>query len=165
MSDNKVPNTPDYTATFGAQLSKAVTSAATCMASARSCSTAPFHYDETNLAEQEAYSLANFRAGVRWKYLFAEGWVRNAFDTDYIPLAFPYPARSPGSSARAGGHGRSGLPEASGSEFVRPYNLPDDESDPRGRSADRRAVRPVDVRDGIHRLVQESVDGAARSSS
>ena len=40
---------------------------------------------------RSAYSIANFRAGLRGKRLFGEGWVRNAFDTRYVPIAFPYP--------------------------------------------------------------------------
>ena len=107
VSDNKVPNTPDYTATFGAQLSKAITSDATMYGLGEIVLYGPFHYDETNFAEQEAYSLANFRAGVRWKYVFAEGWIRNAFDTEYIPLAFPYRSQS-------GFIGESGRPRTFG---------------------------------------------------
>jgi len=106
-SDNKLPNTPDYTATFGAQLSKAVTSAATVYGLGEVVLYGPFHYDDANLAEQDAYSLANFRAGVRWKYIFAEGWIRNAFDTDYIPIAFPYRSAS-------GFIGESGRPRTVG---------------------------------------------------
>ena len=49
-----------------------------------------FQYDDANTAGQEAYSLANFRTGVRGTRLFAEAWVRNAFDTRYIPIAFAY---------------------------------------------------------------------------
>ena len=49
-----------------------------------------FQYDDANTAGQEAYSLANFRTGVRGTRLFAEAWVRNAFDTRYIPVAFSY---------------------------------------------------------------------------
>jgi iron complex outermembrane recepter protein len=107
VSDNKIPNTPDYTATFGAQLSKAITSAATLYGLGEIVVYGPFHYDDANLAEQEAYSLANFRAGVRWKYVFAEGWIRNAFDTDYIPVAFPYRTQS-------GFIGESGRPRTFG---------------------------------------------------
>ena len=54
-----------------------------------------FRYDDLNREGQDAYSLANFRAGVRGKYLFGEVWVRNAFDTDYIPVAFAYGQLAP----------------------------------------------------------------------
>ena len=39
---------------------------------------------------RSAYSIANFRAGVRARYVFVEGWLKNAFDTRYIPVAFAY---------------------------------------------------------------------------
>jgi hypothetical protein len=54
-----------------------------------------FQYDDLNSAEQEAYSLANFRGGVRGRYVFVEAWIRNAFDTHYIPVAFAYAPFAP----------------------------------------------------------------------
>jgi iron complex outermembrane receptor protein len=109
VSDNKVPNTPDYTATFGAQLSKTLNSDTSLYGLGEIVMYGAFKYDDANLQEQDAYSLANFRAGVRWKYIFAEGWIRNAFDTDYIPLAFPYPGL-----AQSGFIGESGRPRTFG---------------------------------------------------
>ena len=44
---------------------------------------------------QDAYTLTNFRAGVRGKLIFAEFWMKNAFDTSYIPLAISYPGFAP----------------------------------------------------------------------
>jgi iron complex outermembrane recepter protein len=35
------------------------------------------------------------RAGVRAAHVFGELWIRNAFDTRYIPIAFPYPGLAP----------------------------------------------------------------------
>ncbi len=66
-----------------------------------------FKYDDANLAEQEAYSLVNVRAGVESRYFFAEGWIRNAFDTNYIPVAFAFPSPS-------GFLGESGRPRTFG---------------------------------------------------
>ena len=50
-----------------------------------------FQYDDQNREGQDAYSLANFRGGVRGKFFSADLWIRNAFDTDYIPLASAVP--------------------------------------------------------------------------
>ena len=61
-----------------------------------------YYYDAVNNASQGAYSLANFSAGVRGKNWFAEGWVHNAFDTNYVPIALEW---SPGSML-----GESGTP-------------------------------------------------------
>ena len=109
VSDNKIPNTPSYTATAGAQFAKSLSSAASLYGMGEIVFYGPFNYDDANLAEQEAYSLANFRAGVRGKYLFVEGWVRNAFDSFYIPVAFAYPGLAP-----SGFIGESGRPRTLG---------------------------------------------------
>ena len=109
VSDKKIPNTPGYTAMAGAHLSKALSSVATLYGTGEIAFYGSFHYEESNLAEQEAYSLANLRAGVRGKYLFVEGWVRNAFDTHYVPVAFAYPGL-----AASGFIGESGRPRTLG---------------------------------------------------
>lgn len=109
VSNNKIPNTPSYTASFGAHLTKAIAAAATLYGGGEVVFYGAFNYDDANLAEQGAYSLANLRAGVRGKYLFAEGWVRNAFDTRYVPVAFAYPGLAP-----SGFVGESGRPRTVG---------------------------------------------------
>ena len=55
---------------------------------------------------QDAYTISNFRGGVKGRRLFGEAWVSNAFDTQYIPLAFPS-GRRPDSSAKWAPRGRS----------------------------------------------------------
>jgi iron complex outermembrane receptor protein len=92
VSGNELPNTPGYTATAGAQLSRALATSfeATLYGRAEAVFFGAFQYDDANTAGQGAYSLANFRTGVRGGRLFAEAWVRNAFDTRYIPVAFEY---------------------------------------------------------------------------
>ena len=107
VSDNVIPNTPDYTATIGAHLSHAMTSAWNIYGRGEMVFYGAFKYDDANLAEQDAYSLANFRGGIEGRYLFAEGWIRNAFDTSYIPVAFAFPTQS-------GFLGESGRPRTYG---------------------------------------------------
>jgi len=87
VSDKKIPFTPDFTALFGAQLSRALNSSVTLYGRGEFVMSGDFEYDEANTARQEAYNLANFRFGGRGKWLFAEGWIRNAFDTMYVPIA------------------------------------------------------------------------------
>lgn len=108
VSNNIIPNTPDYTATFGAHASRVLTRAATLYGHGEVVFYGAFKYDDANLSEQEAYSLANFRAGVQSKYLFAEGWIRNAFDSAYVPVAFAFPL------APSGFLGESGRPRTFG---------------------------------------------------
>ena len=104
VDDNDLPYTPDYTATFGGQLSKAITSAIRGFARAEVVMTGAFAYDEANSEGQDAYSLVNLRAGARLRRLSAELWLRNAFDSRYIPIAIPYPGCAP--SGFIGEHGR-----------------------------------------------------------
>ena len=49
-----------------------------------------FQYDEGNTRGQDRYSIVNLRAGARHRYLFGELFVRNAFQTRYVPIAIPY---------------------------------------------------------------------------
>lgn len=109
VGDNKLPFTPDYTAVVGAQLSRAVTSALTVYGRAEAVMYGAFEYDEANTARQDAYQLANFRAGARGKWLFGEAWVRNAFDTMYVPIAIPFPGFAP-----SGFIGENGRPRTFG---------------------------------------------------
>ena len=110
VGGNEIPNTPDYTATFGTQLSRAVRSDATVYGRAEVTFYGAFQYDDLNTAGQDSYSLTNFRAGIERGYLFAEGWIRNAFDTRYIPVAFAFDRQL----ARSGFLGESGAPRTYG---------------------------------------------------
>ena len=70
--------------------------------------TGAFQYDEANTRGQEACSLVNFRAGARSGYLFGEVFVRNAFQTRYVPIAIPY------QFAQSGFIGENGRPRTFG---------------------------------------------------
>ena len=109
VSGKRIPNTPDYTTTIGTQLSRALTPGVRLYGHAEAVFYGAFKYDDANLAGQSAYSLANFRAGARGRLVFAEAWVRNAFDTKYIPVAFAY-----GQLAPSGFVGESGRPRTFG---------------------------------------------------
>ena len=95
VGGNTIPNTPDYTATIGAQLTHPLRPGISLFARGEATFSGTFQYDDLNTSEQGAYSLANFRAGARGRYLFAEAWIKNAFDTHYIPVAFAYGALAP----------------------------------------------------------------------
>jgi iron complex outermembrane receptor protein len=111
VSDNKLPFTPDYTALVGAQLSRGITSTVNGFARGEVVLSGEFHYDEANSRRQEAYSLVNLRAGARSKYLFGEAFVRNAFQTRYVPIAIPY------QFAQSGFIGENGRPRTFGVSF------------------------------------------------
>ena len=90
VSGNALPFTPDYTALLGAQLSRGITSSINGFLRGEAVLSGAFQYDEGNTRGQEAYSLVNVRAGARSRYLFGEVFVRNAFQTRYVPIAIPY---------------------------------------------------------------------------
>jgi iron complex outermembrane receptor protein len=90
VEGNTIPNTPDYTMTFGGQYTHSF-GAATVQARADAVFYGAFEYDDLNTLGQDAYSLVNFRVGVSAGFLLGELSMRNAFDTKYIPFAFPYP--------------------------------------------------------------------------
>jgi iron complex outermembrane receptor protein len=110
VGGNTIPNTPSYTSSFGAQLSRAITPVVRLYGRAEAVFYGGFKYDDLNLAEQDAYSLTNLRAGARGKMLFVEGWIRNAFDTHYVPVAFAYSPQL----APSGFIGESGRPRTFG---------------------------------------------------
>jgi iron complex outermembrane recepter protein len=109
IAGNTVQNTPDYTATFGTQVSHQWRPNATVYGRAEVALYGGFQYDSLNLAQQDRYSLTNLRAGVRSRGVFAEAWVRNAFDTHYVPVAFAFGALAP-----SGFLGESGAPRTFG---------------------------------------------------
>jgi len=91
VSGHDLPTSPGYTTTVGGQYSHGVGSGATMYGRGEAVLYGSFFYDDFNSAKQDAYGLLNLRAGVRAaKYLFVEAWVKNASNTRYIPIAFPY---------------------------------------------------------------------------
>jgi iron complex outermembrane recepter protein len=110
VAGNDIPNTPEYTATVGAQLSHTLRPNETLFARAEVTRYGAFSYDDLNTAGQSAYALASVRAGLRGRYVFAELWVRNLLDTRYIPIALPYDRQL----APSGFLGESGAPRTYG---------------------------------------------------
>ena len=110
VAGNRIPNTPEYTAMFGTQLSRALGSDVTLFGGADLTFFGAFQYDDLNMAEQDAYSLANLRAGLRARLFTVEAWMRNAFDTHYVPIAFVFDPRL----APSGFLGESGAPRTFG---------------------------------------------------
>lgn len=91
ISGNKVPFTPDYTAAIGTQVQWEVGGGYNIYARGDVQFLGAFDYDSVNaVGGQDAYTLANFRVGVRNETWFIEGFVNNAFNTDYIPMAIPF---------------------------------------------------------------------------
>lgn len=110
VADNKLPLTPGYTVVVGAEFSRPVSAKTSFFARGDVVGYGGFEYDDRNTAGQDAYALTNLRAGLRTSSVFVEGWIRNAFDTRYVPIAFAYdPASAP-----SGFLGEPGKPRTAG---------------------------------------------------
>ena len=107
VSGNELPNAPGYTASLGAQYSRKLGAAFEWYGRADVVFYGGYHYDEANREGQAAYSLANVRAGVQSRRFFAEAWVKNAFDTRYVPVAFTYGNLAPSGFLGENGHPRT----------------------------------------------------------
>lgn len=91
VSGNKVPYTPDYTVAVGSQYQWDLGGGWSLYARGDVQFMGGFNYDSINGAAQDAYTLANFRLGVRNQRWFTEAFVNNAFNTKYYPTAIPFP--------------------------------------------------------------------------
>ncbi len=91
IGGNRVPYTPNYTAAVGTQYNWELAHGWTLYARADVQFKGGFVYDSSNMAGQNAYSLANFRVGLRRETWYSEFFMNNAFNTHYVPIAIPFP--------------------------------------------------------------------------
>ncbi len=105
LGGRQIPYTPDYTAALGTQVAWEVGGGYSVYGRAEVQFVGSFNYDTSNTAGQDAYTIANFRLGVRNQTWFLEGFVNNAFDAEYVPIAFGFPGIAP-----SGYVGESGTP-------------------------------------------------------
>jgi iron complex outermembrane receptor protein len=109
ISGRQLPFTPDYTTSFGFVIDVPITSRVNLYARADIQTIGSFNYDAQNTVSQDAYTLANFRFGIRGGPWHAEAFVNNAFGTNYIPVAISHPGLAP-----SGFVGESGAPTTIG---------------------------------------------------
>jgi iron complex outermembrane receptor protein len=109
VSGKTLANMPEMTGSIGLEYSRNIRRALSAYGRAEMVSYGHFFYDDANSEGQSAYALANFRIGVRASRVFGEVWLRNAFDTQYVPTAFAYPGLAP-----SGFIGESGAPRTGG---------------------------------------------------
>jgi iron complex outermembrane receptor protein len=90
VGGNDLPYTPNYNAIMGTQISWAPARDARLFLRLQVTMYGDLQYDASNAVGQAGYSLTSFRGGVRGKRWFAEGWVDNAWNKHYVPIAIPY---------------------------------------------------------------------------
>lgn len=104
VGGNHLIYTPEFTGNVGTQYAWQIGRRAALYARAEVNIYGEYFYNPANTASQDTYSLATFRAGVRGRNWYAEGWMQNAFDTHYVPVALEYP------NGLSGFIGESGAP-------------------------------------------------------
>jgi iron complex outermembrane receptor protein len=87
VSGRDLPFAPETTWSAGAQWSTDLHQDVRLFVRADYADVGEFSYDAGNLA-QERYATAGLRAGLAGPNWRVEGWVRNAFDDEFVPVAF-----------------------------------------------------------------------------
>jgi len=108
VGGNDLIYAPEFTAGAGTQYSWELGTGARIFARAEINGYGRYFYNTANTESQSSYWLANLRAGYRSSNWFVEGWVKNAFDKVYIPVAFEFP------NGQSGFIGENGAPRMFG---------------------------------------------------
>lgn len=87
VSGKKLPFVPEHTFNIGAQLRAPLGGGYDWFARGEYTYTGTYHLDAGN-TETESYGLATFTVGVERDNLRVELWIKNAFDQEYVPVAF-----------------------------------------------------------------------------
>jgi iron complex outermembrane receptor protein len=90
IEGRRMPFTPEFTGGLGTQYAWFFTETLNLFARVQVTVCGQYDYDVSNTKGQDIYSLTDFRIGVRNRFWTVESWIRNAFDTKYIPVAFAY---------------------------------------------------------------------------
>ncbi len=101
-SGNRLPQAPETTWNVGAQYTLPLPHDLRAYARVEVLGVGPYSYDATNIEGQGAYILTNFRLGVGGPWWRVEGFVNNAFNTNYVPIAFQFPGSASGYVGQSG---------------------------------------------------------------
>jgi iron complex outermembrane recepter protein len=88
---NSLPFAPDYTWNIGLSKSVKISRDVSIYGRAEVFGVGQYDFDAGNTERQDKYHISNFRLGVEVRNGHLEGWVKNAFDETYIPVAFQLP--------------------------------------------------------------------------
>ena len=87
VSGNSLAFVPETTFNAGAQIRGTLDGGIDWFARGEYVNIGTYQLDAGN-TESESFSLANFRLGVECRNVRIEGWIRNAFDEEYVLVAF-----------------------------------------------------------------------------
>jgi iron complex outermembrane receptor protein len=90
VDGHELPFAPRATWHGGAQYTQELTGQLQAFVRVEANGMSRYYYDPSNLESQGSYTLASLRVGVAAGTWRVEGWVKNLFDREYVPLAIPY---------------------------------------------------------------------------
>ena len=99
---------PDFTISAGTQYSWEIRADSRIFIRAEVIGNGSYFYNYANTESQDSYWLTNLRAGYKTSKWFAELWIKNALDKEYIPVAFEFP------NGQSGFIGENGAPRMIG---------------------------------------------------
>ena len=108
VGGNQLPNVPETTWHFSLNYDSGTGNGLRYFGHADVLGVGKMYFDNANAASESSYSIANFRAGIRWRGLKIAAWVKNAFDEVYVPIAIP------SFFSQSGYVGRNGDPRTAG---------------------------------------------------
>ncbi|HET6248391.1 MAG TPA: TonB-dependent receptor [Tepidisphaeraceae bacterium] len=110
VGGHDLPYAPDFTYNAGVQYTFKLPHDMKAYARAEIFGVGRYFYDASNAVAQSNYQIADFRLGVSGQFAATstrnatwrlEGWIKNAFDQHYYPVAFPFSA-APGAAGYVG---------------------------------------------------------------
>ena len=96
IGGNDLIFTPEYTASTGTQYSWDIGPDTRIFIRAEINGYGRYFYNTANTESQSSHWLTNLRAGYQTSNWYIEAWMRNAFDKEYIPIAFEFPNQQSG---------------------------------------------------------------------
>lgn len=87
VGNTALPYAPEYSFALGTLFNQPLSARLSLYARVDIQTFGSFQYDVQNSFTQDAYTLANFRLGLRQNAWFVEAFTNNAFKTEYIALA------------------------------------------------------------------------------
>jgi len=115
IGGNDLPFAPHFNWHAGAEFTRSFSDGARGFLRTEAIGTGRYAYDAIAGESQDQYTLVNMRAGVAFQDWRIEFWVRNLCDSDYVPLAFPYPL------SLSGYVGEPGAPRTAGASITRRF--------------------------------------------
>ena len=96
IGGNDLIFTPEFTTSAGTQYSWELGNDAQIFIRTEINGYGRYFYNTANTESQSSYWLTNLRAGYQTPDWYVEAWMRNAFDKEYIPVAFEFPNQQSG---------------------------------------------------------------------